>query len=112
VSLFTTPERTPSIRNVPPIPDTPRSLYEANRIELHKIEAELSDCVFALRQWYATHGPDKRVAVVDREIFCRLGALTATPQLAALESNYRKVLARRAALLARHAELKTTAGIK
>jgi hypothetical protein len=110
VSLFTSTHGIPSLRNVPPAPQSDLDRYEENRIELHKVEAELGEAIARLRSWYAQHGPDKRVAVVDREVFCRVGALTATPQLSLLESNYRKVLQKRAALLSRHAELAKLAG--
>jgi hypothetical protein len=109
--LFTSTHGVPSLRNVPPAPESDLDRYEENRIALHAVEAELGAAVFALRQWYAQHGPDKRVAVVDREVFCRVGALTATPHLSLLESNYRKVLQRRAQLLSEHARLKLAAGL-
>jgi hypothetical protein len=112
MTLFASAAKPPSIAHVPRPPETDRDKYEANRIELHKVEAELGEAIARLRSWYAKNGPDKRVAIVDSQMYCRLGALTATPELSALESAYRKVLIRRAELLSRHAELKAAAGIR
>jgi hypothetical protein len=113
VSLFTTPANsTPSIRNVPPAPETLLDRYNENLKEFHACEAELADAISNLRQYFATHGRhDKRVAIVDGEVFCKLGALSGEPQLAALESKYNAILRKRSTLLAKHAELSKLAGL-
>ena len=114
VSLFTnSANSTPSIRNVPPVPETDLDRYHENLKQFRAVERELSDCIFSLRRWYQAHGGvDGRVLISDGELFCKLGALNGEPTLRALESQYNAILRKRSQLLARHAELKTAAGIK
>ena len=114
MSLFTTPaKQTPSIRNVPPAPQTDLDKYNENLKEFRACETELADAIFHLRAWYAQHGGvDGRVSIIGGEVFCRMAANHGKEQLAALESEYNRILRKRSQLLARHAELKAAAGIE
>jgi hypothetical protein len=113
VTLFgqTAAQEIPSLTNVPPIPDTPLSLYQKNLIELHKIEPELTDA-WRAREAHCQKFKDGRAGWLGGELFARVNAMEYDPVLQALESNLAEVSRRRAALLSEHARLKTLAGVK
>jgi hypothetical protein len=100
----------PSLKNVPPIPETPLSLYEANRVALHKIESEFADAFQAIAAHCAKF-KDGRAGWLNGKLFARVNALQYDPVLQSLESNLAEVSRRRAALLDRNAELSKLAGI-
>jgi hypothetical protein len=112
VTLFASATKPPSIGHVPRPPESDLDRYHENLKQFRECERELADTIVALRRWYAARmGVDRRATICDGELFVKIGAMNSEPQLALLESNYRKVLARRAQLLARHAELSKLAGL-
>gem|GEM_PF-3884970 len=111
MSLFTTPANsTPSIRNVPPAPETPLDRYNANLKQLHAIEIEFAEAFRAVAAHCAAH-KDGRAGFVGGELYARVNAMQHDPVLQSLESKLREVSRRRAALLQQHAILKLAAGL-
>jgi hypothetical protein len=113
VSLFNTPANggVPSLRDIPPIPDTPSSLYQKNLIELHKIETEFTDA------WRAVDAhrykfKDGRAGWLGGELFARVNAMQYDPVLQSLESALGEVSRQRTQLYAEHNRLKFAAGVK
>jgi hypothetical protein len=113
MSVFTPSENTtPSIRNVPPKPETPLDRYYQNKIRLHESYVEYDAAKAALRNWLEAHGGvDGRTTLVGRDLFCEVNAMTKHAELSALESKYREVARKRAQLLDRNADLEKKAGL-
>jgi hypothetical protein len=112
VTLFgqSAAQEIPSLKNVPPIPDTPLSLYQNNLIELHKIEPELAGA-WRAREAHCQKFKDGRAGWLGGELFARVNAMEYDPVLRALESTLGEVSRRRAELYAEHARLKLAAGL-
>jgi hypothetical protein len=113
VTLFaqTAANEIPSLKNVPPIPDTPLSLYQKHLIELHTIETEFADA------WRAVDAhkhkfKDGRAGWLGGKLFARVNALQYEPVLQSLESTLGEVSRRRVQLYAEHNRLKLAAGVK
>ncbi len=72
-------------------------LYRAAEQEFDAAHRELFD--------YAKQHPDSRSVLLNRNLFCRVGAMTADPLRATLEAAQARALARRNALLRERAQL-------
>jgi hypothetical protein len=92
MTLFATTDRPPSLKDIPALPETPESLYQANLIELHECKRQIEDVDFRIREFCEAHPQRSRQHFQRGEMFARVNALRDLhPRLAALESEKRRL---------------------
>jgi hypothetical protein len=109
-SVFSKRQAEPELVPDPAAIHVEQSRYAANLTELHATDLALLDAEQAIARHNAIH-KDTRITTVNGEIFKRVGAMVADPELQQLESRRHRCMEKRNALLAEHARLKMVLGL-